>query len=571
MPDLMPSPIPIPASSSALVKRPVAKPPVSYGFKVFTPIHQWVLDLGRLQSGLLAFCLGALCVLGFAPFHITPVLVVSFTGLVWILDKGRTRTRWGRSMFYRMWAFGVGYVLTAMHWTAAPFLVSPEQHIWFIWLPLIVLPAGMSLIWGVFGIIAGHFWSSSPSRAFLFALVFAVAEYVRGVLFGGFPWNLLGVTWVPGGAMSQLASIGGIYWLTLITIFLMCAPAALTDLRPKVKDEWRWIPAIFAVGIASSAALWGHLRLSEETVFREISVTVMDAGVPQQERTAANALAIKETYFDLLRQEGAQSDIIIWPEAALYEPILSTPGTLEEIAIRLQDRVLITGSIYVRPRPENKVEYYNSLLVIDESGRRSNFLARYNKYRLVPFGELAPADFLPFGEYFANLLPPAMSRMAKSGFSTDGEPRIIHPTTERKGFPPFVPLICYEALFPELALAAQKDYRADWIVNISADGWFGGWLGPEQHYAQNRYRAIESGLPLARAASNGNLGITDGNGRETGGQLTTVSSSIGWTPTLVRHFLAKPTSDTIFINLGMGVFWLTIFLFSIFTFITWRR
>ena len=198
----------------------------SHGFTALGPLHEAFARLTGWPAVITSLLLGAFSAVAFAPFHFSVVLVISFTGLIWMLDGARSHRKWGKAIFLRSWAFGAGFFLISMHWTAAPFLVEPEKHAIFLWMPLILLPGGMAIIWGVFGAMAGAFWSSSPSRIFIFALFFALAEFVRGHLFGGFPWNLPGTTWIPGGALSQTASIGGVYWLTLLTVFIMSAPAA---------------------------------------------------------------------------------------------------------------------------------------------------------------------------------------------------------------------------------------------------------------------------------------------------------------------------------------------------------
>ena len=118
----------------------------SQGLRVFTAMHEAVARTGGWTAIGFSALLGAFCALGFAPFHLTPALVVSFTGLIWLLDGARGRRRWGRSMFARGWGFGFGFFLVGMYWTALPFLVEPEKHAVFIWMPLIALPGGMALI-----------------------------------------------------------------------------------------------------------------------------------------------------------------------------------------------------------------------------------------------------------------------------------------------------------------------------------------------------------------------------------------------------------------------------------------
>ena len=147
----------------------------SHGFTALGPLHEAFARLTGWAAAGAAVLLGAFSAVAFAPFHFSAVLALSFTGLIWMIDGARSHRRWGRAVFMRTWAFGVGFTLISMHWTAEPFLVEPERYAVFLWMPLILLPAGMALIWGAFGAMAGAFWSASPSRVFVFAFFFAIA------------------------------------------------------------------------------------------------------------------------------------------------------------------------------------------------------------------------------------------------------------------------------------------------------------------------------------------------------------------------------------------------------------
>ena len=147
----------------------------SHGLGVLTTVHEAIARTRGMTAGLFALLLGAFCALGFAPFHLSPALIIAIVGLVWMLDGARGQRRWGRAMFFRAWAFGFGYFLVGMYWTALPFLVEPEKHAIFLWMPLILLPGGMALIWGAACALAGAFWSASPSRVFIFAIFMQLA------------------------------------------------------------------------------------------------------------------------------------------------------------------------------------------------------------------------------------------------------------------------------------------------------------------------------------------------------------------------------------------------------------
>ena len=541
----------------------------SHGFTALGPLHEAFARLTGWPAVITSLLLGAFSAVAFAPFHFSAVLVISFTGLIWMLDGARGHRRWGRAVFLRTWAFGTGFFLISMHWTAAPFLVEPEKHAIFLWMPLILLPGGMAIIWGVFGAMAGAFWSSSPSRIFVFALFFALAEFVRGHLFGGFPWNLPGTTWVPGGALSQSASIGGVYWLTLLTVFVMSAPAALVDTRESRQLAVRIAPSFAAVILVALGWSWGAQRIAQPAELSEQSVVLMDSGVPQDEKGEIGPDPILIEYLRMLaNQEGEPGDIILWPEGALPTTLLQDANALDAVGAYLGSRDLIAGTTRYEITGKDTRDYYNSLTVMDENAIRSGPIALYDKHRLVPFGELPATRIIPFGEALSGILPGAIQRMASDGFRPGPGPAVIF----AEDIPPFVAMICYEGLYPSIPRSANIGARADWLVLISNDAWFGGGMGPAQHYAQNRYRAIETGLPLARVASRGASGIVDGRGREVLRAAPVADAPSGWDTSFGRGKLPLPERVTLFqTRIGLMLFWLSLFLFAGLAFVTWRR
>ncbi len=540
----------------------------SHGFTALGPLHEALARLSGWPAIGAGMALGALAAFAFAPFHFSAVLVIALVGLVWMLDGARAHQRWGRAFFLRGWAFGTGYFLISMHWAAAPFLVDPARTLAFIWMPLILLPAGMALIWGSFISMAGAFWSASPSRVFAFALFFAIAEWIRGTLFGGFPWNAAGTTWVPGGAISQAASLGGIYWLTLLTIFVMSAPAALVDTRDARGLALRLTPSFAAAILLALLWAWGAERISAPSPRGERNIAIMDAGVPQHEMNKLGPDPILRIYLELLSfPESRAGDVVVWPEGAIPAYLLQDINAMDAIGAYLGQRTLITGTPRYETQPQRTI-YFNSLAMLDENVSRDSAIALYDKHRLVPFGELAAVNFIPFGQSLSRLLPPALQEMADDGFQPGMGPRTI----EAGDLPPFVALICYEGLFPEITRHVTRQFGAEWIVLISNDAWFGSGMGPAQHYAQNRYRAIESGLPLVRAANRGVSGVVDGYGREIMRTIPAEIAPEGWSTSFGRTRLPEPAARTFYYTrAGGALFWLTLVLFAPLAFLTWRR
>ncbi|HEY6257254.1 MAG TPA: apolipoprotein N-acyltransferase, partial [Xanthobacteraceae bacterium] len=191
---------------------------------------------------------------------------------------------------------------------------------------------------------------------------------------------------------------------------------------------------------------------------------------------------------------------LIWPESAFPFFLTRDAQALAQIAALLPERtVLITGA--VRPPdgvPDTAVtRAYNSVYAIDHAG---SILSVYDKVHLVPFGE-----YLPFQDFLERLGLQQITKL-RGGFIPGDRDRIL----EVPGAPGFLPLVCYEIIFPE---AVSRGERPGWLVNLTNDGWFGASSGPYQHFQQARIRAIEQGLPLVRAANTGISAVVDPLGR----------------------------------------------------------
>jgi apolipoprotein N-acyltransferase len=211
--------------------------------------------------------------------------------------------------------------------------------------------------------------------------------------------------------------------------------------------------------------------------------------------------ALRERHFqrtlELTRAPGFSGRThIIWPETAT--PFAMAGDAARRLAIASavpSGGLLITGAPRVEVEPGRPIRVWNSLHAIDGGGA---IVATYDKFHLVPFGE-----YVPFRRIlgFINLIPGAVDFTAGPG------PRTLAPP----GLPRLSPLICYEAIFPAHVLDSAD--RPGWLLNLTNDAWFGLSSGPYQHFAAARFRAVEEGLPLVRAANNGISAIVDAYGR----------------------------------------------------------
>jgi apolipoprotein N-acyltransferase len=234
----------------------------------------------------------------------------------------------------------------------------------------------------------------------------------------------------------------------------------------------------------------------------------MQPNLPQDEKfNYAGRQKIMSHYLSLSdRATGPQStglrDVthLIWPESAFPFFLTREAEAMKQIADMLPTgTVLITGAArYADSSPSEKRRVYNSVYVIDHDG---TVLSVYDKVHLVPFGE-----YLPFQAMLEKLGLKQLTKV-QGGFV----PGDRHRSYELRGAPRFLPLICYEIIFPGDVISPGE--RPGWLLNVTNDAWFGISSGPYQHFQQSRVRAIEEGLPLVRAANSGISAVVDPLGR----------------------------------------------------------
>ena len=540
---------------------------------LIAPAYLWIAGLKGWRA--LAFCaaLGAFANLAFPPVHFWPAFAVALTGLVWCLDGAALAPRPGRAAFWRVAAFGFAYYLVGMHWIAWAFLVNPGSHLIFIWMPLIALPSILTFVLSACVYLGFRFWQPGPARLIIFAVSFMFGEWVRGALFGigGLPWNLPGMIWSPGEAISQSASIWGIYGLSALTVIAMASPATLADRRARGSTASRAAPVIVAAIVFGAIWGWGARRLADAPAADDpgtgVMVRLVDIGVPQAEKhDGESAERIVRRYLELTGPATANApDIVIWPEGALPYFLFEWDGALRAVSDSVGQRKLILGVPRLEGAGSGDQRAYNSLAVLSGDADVRGARHWYDKHMLVPFGE-----FMPFAGALKAIGLQTLQDLAPGGFEAGPMPSSVRVD----GIPPFGPLICYEVIFP--GLSPTGDDRPDWLVNISIDAWFGEFLGPGQHAAQARYRSIEEGLPMARVASRGETGFIDGYGRWTARGAPADPARFtpdpdGWRSSIVDAPIPKALEPTPYGAWRDGLFWVMLLGFNLGLFVLPRR
>ncbi|MFZ5609405.1 MAG: apolipoprotein N-acyltransferase [Pseudomonadota bacterium] len=465
-------------------------------------IASWLAALDGHRRWLAAGLLGLLSVAAYAPFYITPALILAFTGLVWLLDGA---TRW-RAAAATGWWFAFGQFIGGLAWIANAFAVREGFTYGQGLIAVFALAAAMALYGVLAALIARALWSCNWRRVLALTLGWSVAEWLRGHLFTGFPWNL------PASALAfsplplQPAAWIGAYGLSALVILLAALPAALTyppgaAARPSLKPLFVWL------GLVLLLLVGGMLRLNmHPTRFQEdLALILVQPNIDQARKWREELLLDHlRRYMDMtanaLAATPAKNVAILWPETAIAYPIEAQTG-MRYLLARLIDRpgYLITGAPRFKVEENGAYQAWNSLFAIDREG---TIAAAYDKAHLVPFGE-----YVPLRPLLSRL---GVERLAQSlaDFSPGPGPMTLAPP----GLPAFSPLICYEGIFPG-AVVAPGALRPAWLVNVSNDAWFGMSIGPHQHFAAARLRAVEEGLPLARATPTGISAVIDPVGR----------------------------------------------------------
>lgn len=470
-----------------------------------------ILSWGWKRAAI-ALAAGALSALAMAPFDAWPVLFVTFPVVVWLIDgAGAGRLKGVPAAALTGFWFGLGYFVPGLYWIGFAFLVDAQTFAWLLPFAVLGLPAYLALFPALGFAAARLLWTRDSTRILALAVGLTASDWLRGHALTGFPWNAFGYALSTPLALAQTASLLGLWGMTLVAISVFASPAVLID-RDRRSKRAPWpIPAA-AITVLAAMGIFGAIRLSlhPTTYAGDVRLRIMQPNLQQDVKFNYSAKAeVMRKYLTLSdRASGPtatgvrDTKILIWPESAFPFFLTREPDAMAQIADLLpQGTVLVTGSVRAPDLPPNAriTRAYNSIYVIDHDG---NVVSLYDKLHLVPFGE-----YLPFQGLLEKLGLEQLTKV-QGGFI----PGTIRRNLQLPHAPAALPLICYEAIFPD-EIADESGDRAKWMINLTNDGWFGISTGPYQHLQQARWRSIEQGLPLVRAANTGISAVIDPLGR----------------------------------------------------------
>lgn len=469
---------------------------------------------------VLAVLAGVLAATGQAPFGLW-WLALGGLALLFALLRAAVSTR---RAGWIGWCAGTGYFALSLFWIVEPFLIDVPRHGWMAPFALIGMSGGLALFWAG----AALAMRALGATALSWIIAFASAEILRAYILTGFPWALIGHIWVDT-PVAQFASLVGHHGLTLTA--LLAAAGLVLLMRPRR----RWSGAA-ALGLVGAVALWGGITaqqpagLAAGAMADRPVIRLIQPNAPQHLKWDRAMIPVffqrQVAYTAAANPDSGQPrpDLVIWSETALSVLLENAGPALDIISDAAGDVPVVLGvQRYVGSRT------YNSALVMDGQGVVQDI---YDKHQLVPFGE-----YMPFGEVMERFGIYGLAASRGGGFSAGPGARVLDLGAAGRA----LPLICYEAVFPQFI--AQAPERPDFLMQLTNDAWFGAISGPYQHLAQARLRAIEQGLPMVRVANTGVSAMIDPHGRITA-QLPL--GQAGW----IDAPLPPPLAPTVFARTG---------------------
>lgn len=412
------------------------------------------------------------------------VLLPAFSILVYYIWSAPKK----RDTFFLGYCFGLGYFSSTLYWIAESFKCVGLGNYGYISVAALVLY--ISLYPALACLFAKCFSKNKVSFSISFPVFWVIFEYVRGFLFTGFPWNLIGYAAYEIPYFSQVADVFGVYGVSFLVLLITLL---LTSMRTVIY-------AVLLFGVVCSYGVYkvrffdGYIESAQRA-----PVTLVQPSISQEDKMNLNKFKnnIDRHLGLFLKNEKVAkiyggTRLVIWPEAAINSPVVSEDPVLTYIASAIagSSRIIISGC----DRYDSERKLYNSVYVF---GSDAKVIRIYDKRHL-----------LPFGEYIPEFLKVCGLRKVASGITNFSEG--THPRTiSLPNLDPFDIVICYEIAFPG-EIVDNSD--SSWILNITNDSWFKDSDGPTQHMKMACFRAIEEGRSVARCANNGISCIIDCHG-----------------------------------------------------------
>lgn len=448
-----------------------------------------ILRAGRLKLVALPFLLGALTVLGYAPFYFyfIPPLTLAWLFHLWLHAGSRHAAALiGFSFGLGLFGVGVSWVYVSMHdFGLLPMPIAALATLLFC--------AYFALFPMFIAYVQAWIKGTAVLRLlFIVPAIFGLMEWVRGWLFTGFPWLAIGYSQVPSSPLAGYAPVLGVYGVSLLLALSagLCALAYHAWARNRRQAVWASIVLLLLWGTGAGLkwVAW------TQPIGSAVTVSLLQGNIEQDMKWREDRLMTTlVTYRDLVLSSPSQ--LVILPETAIplfYDQV--PPAYLENLARHVREK----GGDLIVGLPERDVksgEYYNSVLSVGSAPAQV-----YRKQHLVPFGEFVPLK--PVFGWFIDMMQIPLTDFARG--ATSQKPLAVAGQKVAMN-------ICYEDVFGEEII--QQLPEATLLANVSNDAWFGDSIAPRQHLQISQMRALETGRVMLRATNTGMTAIVDEKGR----------------------------------------------------------
>jgi len=452
---------------------------------------------------LLPVLSGTLLVLSFPTYDLDFLAWIALAPLLIAIREKPWKTAFGQGWLAGL-VFFVGtlsWVINAMHqYGKIPFPVS-----FFV---MLLLAGYCALFVALFAaILVALTDARGLLRPWTAAALWVALEWLRGHLFSGFPWALLGYSQYHTLSVIQIADVTGVYGVSFLLVLVNALVARLVEAlasrvgRGAKPIPFPWVTVALAAGLVAFVVDYGYWRLdprNNPTNEHSLRIGLVQPNIDQAQKwdVAFRRQAI-DRYKKLTAQVVQEVDLVVWPEAATPFFFDVETDYREELLRFVRERgvPLLFGSPALDSKSEGSPRLFNSAYLVSSTG---TVLDRYDKVHLVPFGEYIPLKPVFF---FLNKLVVGLG-----DFVPGSDPRVMSGPSGHLGV-----VVCFEVIFPNL-VRQFVDRGADYMVTITNDAWFGRTSAPYQHFAMVVFRAVENRVPFARAANTGISGFIDAEG-----------------------------------------------------------
>ena len=427
------------------------------------------------------FILGILTALLSLPFFIFPLGFLVFPCINLLLIK--LRNFGSLNLFFLSGFFyGLGLFTVFLIWIINPFFIydATKDYAYLSF----VLFAILSILFGL-GFIFFKYIEDYFKRIFFIPLIFVIIEMIISNIWYGFPWLVFANIISNNIFGLQLLKITGSHFVSFSLILIFLFPSIIfkfSDFKKLFQPTY----FLFIILIIFCIIIQLIFLLTDKEKVKNISVDIYQMNIPTSSTETKNYEEIYESIFNFVSESDA--DLMILGENNFPYIVDDKTKLIEKFPLK-ENQTLIIGAT-----TKDDQKYFNSFLVI-----KQNSINYFDKKILVPFGE-----FLPFRKYLS-----FMEIIAGSiDFNVGQNQRLIELNNNLK----LIPIICYEIIF-FWKILDKKNTKADLLINITNDGWFGKHIGPYQHFYLAKMRAAELNKTLIRVSNNGISGIFDNNGK----------------------------------------------------------